>query len=209
MTQILNFKVMEVTGATKDEAIAKAPFSVMGDATQAFKLWKKKQAHGITEADKKQFMLDYLSKKSKNVAGVGFVITQEAAVADTRERPYRIEDVKNESGSRTYVTVYQIIDKATGAVIVETPVKHVQDKDKNGNLLFNEDGSPKMVWKSGTKAQAKEYAKALYTENDFRGDLICKYTKQVVEGEATAFTVTYTPSKNSKVGTYTVFGIEA
>lgn len=208
MAQFLNFKVMEVVGATKEEALEKAPFDIMGDATQAFKIWKKKQVHGVTEADRKQFFLDYLTKKSKNVAGVGFSITLEAAVADTRERPYRIDDVKNESGSRKYVTVYQIIDKATGAVITETPVEHVQDKDAEGNLLVNEDGTPKMIWKSGTKAQAKEIAKSLYTEKGFKGDLICTYTKQVVDGESTAFTATYTPSKSSRVGSYLVFGIE-
>ena len=81
------FKRMEVSGATKEEALAKAPFDIMGDATQAFKLWKKKQLNGVTDSDIKQFMLDYLNKKSKNVAGVGFAITLESAVADTRERP--------------------------------------------------------------------------------------------------------------------------
>ena len=88
MAQIMNFKRMEVTGATKEEALAKAPFSIMGDATQAYKAFRKKQVNGVTDADKKQFMLDYLAKKSKNVAGVGFSITEESAVADTRERPY-------------------------------------------------------------------------------------------------------------------------
>lgn len=181
MTQFLNFKVTEVTGATKEEALAKAPFDIMGDATQAFKIWKKKQTQAITEADKRQFMLDYLSKKSKNVAGVGFVITQESAVADTRERPYKINDVKNESGARKYKTTYQLIDEATGAVIAET----------------NE-----------TKAKAKEIAKELYTEHGFKGNLTCTYTKQVVDGEPIAFKAQYTPSKSSRVGTYLVFGIE-
>ena len=181
MTQFLNFKVTEVTGATKEEALAKAPFDIMGDATQAFKIWKKKQTQAITEADKRQFMLDYLSKKSKNVAGVGFVITQESAVSDTRERPYKINDVKNESGARKYKTTYQLIDEATGAVIAET----------------NE-----------TKAKAKEIAKELYTEHGFKGNLTCTYTKQVVDGEPIAFKAQYTPSKSSRVGTYLVFGIE-
>ena len=181
MAQFLNFKVMEVTGATKEEALEKAPFDIMGDATQAYKLWKKKQVNGVTEADKKQFMLEYLSKKSKNVNGVGFAITQEAAVADTRERPYRIDDVKNESGARKYKTIYQIVDKATGKVLAQT---------------------------DETKAKAKEIAKALYTDKGFKGDLVCTYTKQVVDGEPTAFTATYTPSKSSRVGSYLVFGIE-
>lgn len=181
MAQFLNFKVMEVSGATKEEALAKAPFDIMGDATQAYKIWKKKQENGVTESNKKQFMLDYLNKKSKNVSGIGFVVTQEAAVADTRERPYCIKDVKNEHGARKYKTVYQLIDKANGSVIAET---------------------------DETKAKAKELAKSLYTDKGFKGDLRCTYTKQVVDGEPTAFTVTYTPSKSAKVGTYLVFGIE-
>lgn len=181
MTQIMNFKRMEVNGATREEALAKAPFDIMGDATQAYKIWRKKQVNGVTDSDKKQFMLDYLSKKSKNCAGVGFSITLESAVADTRERPYRIDDVKNEKGTRKYKTVYQIIDRATGAVLAET---------------------------SETKAKAKEIAKAFYTEKGFKGNLICTYTKQVLDGEPTAFTAEYTPSKSSRIGNYLVFGIE-
>lgn len=181
MTQFLNFKAIEVTGSTKEEALAKAPFDIMGDATQAYKIWKKKQTQAITEADKKRFMMDYLAKKSKNVSGVGFVITQETAIADTRERPYRIDDVKNVSGARKYKTTYQLIDEETGAVLAHT---------------------------DQTKAKAKELAKELYTEYGFKGNLKCTYTKQVVDGEPTAFKVTYTPSKSSRIGSYIVFGIE-
>ena len=181
MAQFLNFKVMEVTGATKEEALNKAPFDIMGDATQAYKLWKKKQVNGVTEADKKMFMLDYLNKKSKNVTGVGFAITLESAVADTRERPYRIDDVKNELGARKYKTIYQFVDKATGKVLAQV---------------------------DGTKAKAKKLVKSLYTDKDYQGDLVCNYTKQVVDGQPTAFTATYTPSKSSRVGSYLCFGIE-
>lgn len=181
MAQIMNFKKMEVTGATKEEALAKAPFDIMGDATQAYKMFRKKQVNGITDADKKQFMLDYLAKKSKNVPGVGFVITEEAAVADTRERPYRINDVKNEKGAREYKTIYQLVDDATGSLLAET---------------------------DETKAKAKEIAKKLYTDNGYKGNLTCIYTKQVVSGQPVAFHAEYTPSKNCRVGTYLVFGIE-
>ena len=181
MTQFMNFKKMEVTGATKDETLAKAPFDIMGDATQAYKLWKKKQVNGVTESDKKQFMLDYLAKKSKNVAGVGFSITLESAIADSRERPYGIHDKKNESGARKYKTTYQLIDKTTGVVVAET---------------------------SETKAKAKEIAKDLYVNKGFKGNLVCTYTKQVVNGEPIAFEVEYTPSKSARVGSYLVFGVE-
>lgn len=181
MTNVINFKRMEVNGATKEEALAKAPFGIIGDATQAYKIWKKKQVNGVTEADKKQFMLDYLTKKSKNVEGAGFSITLESAVADTRERPYSIHSKKNESGARKYKTTYQLIDKSTGSVIAET----------------NE-----------TKAKAKEIAKDLYMNKGFKGNLICTYTKQVVDGEPVAFEAEYTPSKGARVGTYLVFGVE-
>lgn len=207
MTQIMNFKKLEVTGATKEEAIAKAPFDVMGDATQAYKNWAKKQTNGITESDKKQFMLDYLAKKSKNVHGVGFVITQEAAVADTRERPYRIEDIKNTSGARKYVLNFQLTNPDTDEVLASAEAEYVQAKDKNGLLVTNEDGTPKMVWKSKTKTQAKELAKDLY-KNGYKGNIVCTYTKQVVNGEPIAFKAYYTPSKSTRTGVYTVFGIE-
>lgn len=207
MTQFLNFEVMEVNGATKEEALAKAPFSIMGDATQAFKNWKAKQVGGVTEADKKQFMLDYLTKKSKNCAGVGFAITLESAVKDTRMRPYTMVKHKNEDGARKFATVLVAYDKATGTPLIETPVKHVQAKDKDGNLLKNEDGTPKMVWKPGTKSTAEGLVKALYTDKDYKGNIICKYEKKVVEGDPVAFEVNYTPSTNCKVGSYLVFGI--
>ncbi len=180
--QIINFKKVEVCGATKAEAFEKAPFFIQGDATQAFKTWKSKQTEGVTDKMIKEFCLAYLAKKSKNAPGVGFAITVESAVADTRERPYKFNDVKNEKGKRKYKTTYQIIDKATGKVLAET----------------NE-----------TKAKAKEIAKKLYTDENFKGNLICTYTKQVLEGEPVAFEVVYTPSKSSRVGTYLVFGIEA
>ena len=181
MTQIMNFKRMEVQGATKEEALAKAPFDIMGDATQAYKMFKKKQVNGVTDADKKQFMLDYLAKKSKNVAGVGFVITEEAAVADTRERPYKIINVKNDKGARKYKTVHQLIDDATGKVIAET---------------------------DETKAKAKELAKELYTEKGYKGNLTCVPSRQVKEGQSVAFRAIYTPSKSARVGSYLIFGIE-
>lgn len=181
MAQFINFKKLEVTGATKEEALKKAPFEIMGDATQAYKTWKKSQTGAITETNKTQFMLDYLTKKSKNIPGVGFSITLESAVVDSRERPYSIEDVRNASGARKYKTTYQLRDKETGAVVAQT---------------------------DETKAKAKDIARDLYINKGYKGDLICTYTKQVVNGEPTAFKVTYTPSKNTRIGSYLVFGIE-
>lgn len=189
MTQIMNFKRMEVTGATKEEALAKAPFDIMGDATAAYKIWYKKQVNGVTDADKKQFMLDYLSKKSKNCAGVGFAITLESAVADTRERPYTKHDVKNDKGARKWTTIFQIYENLG---TVENP--------KRGELLVECAGN--------TKSEASNKAKALYTEKGLKKNVVCYYTKQVTEGEPIAFTMEYTPSKSSRIGSYLVFGLE-
>lgn len=179
--QILNFKKVEVNGYTKPEALEKAPFTVFRDATQAYKTWKKEQTSGITDKEIKQFCLDYLAKHTKNAPGIGCSITMESAVADTRERPYKVDDVKNEKGKRKYVTTYQLIDDKTGEVIAET---------------------------NKTKAEAKEIGKQLYKDG-YKGNLTCSYTKQVLEGEPIAFYMTYTPAKNSKPGTYLCFGIEA
>ena len=110
------------------------------------------------------------------------MITIEAGAADTRERPYKVNDVKNEKGKRKYKTTYQLIDKKSGSVIAET---------------------------SETKAKAKEIAKSLYTDKGYKGDIVCTYTKQVLEGEPIAFEVEYTPSKSAKKGTYLCFGIVA
>lgn len=135
----------------------------------------------ITEKELNAFCADYLSKHTKFIANAGCVITFESGSADTRERPYTVIDIKNEKGKRKYRTGYQAIDKATGEI-----------------LFTNFE----------TKAKAKEMAKALYKKG-FKGDIFCKYVKDVVEGEVGAFEVKYTPSKSAKMGKYICFGVEA
>ena len=182
-TTILNFKKVEVVAASREEAVAQVEnnyFHINGDATQAFKNWKQKQNGGVTERAIKEFMLDYLAKKTKNCPGSGYMITMDAAIGDTRERPYSIEDVKNE-GRRKYAKVYQLIDNETGAVLAEC--------DTN-------------------KAEAKNLSKELI-KNGYKGKGYCKLAHKVVEGQEVAFTFEYTPSKNTKNGTWIAFGIEA
>jgi len=181
MVQTMNFKKLEVMGATKEEAMAKVPFAIFSDATQAFKRWKEKQHDGYTETDVKQFMLDQLALKTKNMPGFGLSITLESAVVDSRMRPYTITDNQNKNSKHRYKMTYQILDKNTHQILAET----------------NE-----------TKAKAKELMKDLYTNKGYKGDAVCVFTKQVVEGEKVAFDATYTPSKNACPGKYLVFGIE-
>ena len=96
--KIMNFKRVEVVAESKKAAIDKINkelFHVQGDATQAYKIWLSKQVNGVTDRDKKAFMLDYLANKGKNCPGAGYIICVEPAIADTRERPYKINNVKN------------------------------------------------------------------------------------------------------------------
>ena len=182
-TTILNFKKVEVVAANREEAVAQVEntyFHVSGDATQAFKNWKSKQTGGVTDRAVKEFMLDYLSRKGKNCPGAGYMITVDPAVGDTRERPYSIKDVPNE-GRRKYKKVYQLIDTNTGVVM--------------GEVATN-------------KADAKNLAKDII-KGGFKGKLECNLAHKVTEGQETVFTAEYTPSKNTKNGTWIAFGIEA
>lgn len=184
-TQILNFKKVEIVAESKEAAIAQMEetlFHYNGDATQAFKNWKAKQTKGITDREIKEFMLDYLAKKSKNCPGSGYLITLDSAVGDTRERPYKIEDVKNEEGKRVWKTQYKWVDVDTKTVICST------DTNKN---------------------DAKNALKELYKTGAYKGDAELIKSKDVVKGQAVVATAKYTPSKNTKNGTYLVFGIEA
>lgn len=147
----------------------------------ATQAWK---AAGKPISDKalKEFCADYLTKHTKFAAGIGCSITFEAGSADTRERPYTHKDIKNEKGRRKYKTGFQGIDPATGKILF---------------TVFE------------TKTKAKEVAKELYTKKNYKGDIFCKYIKDVVEGEVGAFEFKYTPSKSAKEGTYICFGVEA
>ena len=179
---VLNFKRQEVVAESKAaamEQVENSLFHIIGDATQAFKNWKAKQTGGITDRNVKEFMLDYLAKKSKNCPNAGYIITVEPSVADTRERPWKIEDIKNEQGKRKYKKTYQLIDDETGVVL--------------GEVQTN---------KSDAKNLAKDVIK-----NGFKGKGTCRLAHKVVEGQEKVFTFQYEPSKNTKNGTWLVFGI--
>lgn len=181
-TKVLNFKSVTVSAESKDAAIANIEeqyFHINGDATQAYKNAKAKHQGIWTERDDKAFKLDYLEKKGKSCPGAGYIIVVEAAIGDTRERPYKIEDVKSE-GKRKFKSMYKWID---------TEGKTVCQVDTN-------------------KADAKNAIKELYKSGAFRGNAKLVKTKDVVEGNAVVATAKYTPSKNTKPGSYIAFGIE-
>jgi hypothetical protein len=181
-TTILNFKKVEIVAESKEAAIAQVEenlFHINGDATQAYKNWKSKQSNGVTERGVKEFMLDYLEKKGKSCPGAGYLITVESSVADTRERPYRIENVKGE-GKRKYKTTY---------------------------VAMNDNGTVDGKWDTN-KADALNAIKEMYKNDDFKGCGNLVMTKEVVEGQAVVARYEYAPSKNTKNGTWICFGIE-
>lgn len=174
-----NFKKVEVNAYTKDEAIEKAPFQIIKDATQAWKAAGKP----LMGTALNEFLAAKLQKETKFASGIGCIITIDSGTEDTRERPYSVKDIKNEQGKRKFGMSFLVTNKETGEV------------------LFIATGS--------TKAEAIEKAKKLYTEKGFKGDLYGQYIKVVTEGEPGAFEVSYTPSKSTHLGKYLVFGVEA
>lgn len=178
----LNFKRVDVNAFTLKEAeeilAEKANFEKFANATQA---WKNAGSPMQNTKEFKEFCANYLAEKTKNKQGLGCVIVYEAGKADTRERPWEMNDVVNELGKRKYKTTYLIIDEETGKILAKT---------------------------QENKAKAKELAKELYTKGGYRGKLTCIYTKEVVEGEKRAFTMKYQTSKSAKEGYFIFFGIE-
>lgn len=174
-----NFKTVEVKAYSKDEAIAKAPFQIIMDATQAWKAAGKP----MLGAELKEFLASKLQKETKFANGIGCIITMDAGNPDTRERPYAVEDIKNEKGKRKFGMSFLVTDKETGEV--------------------------KFIATGATKAEAIEKAKKLYTDKGFKGNLYAQYIKVVTEGEPGAFEVSYAPSKSAHEGSYLVFGVEA
>ncbi len=182
--KVVNFKRVEVVAESKKAAIAKIEkelFHVNGDATQAYKNWLSKQVNGVTERDKKAFMLDYLASKGKNCPGAGYIICTEPAIADTRERPYKIENVKNVDGKRKSKKTLVWVDDET-----KQAVARVQ----------------------GTKTDAANALKDLYKSGDYRGSATCEIHYDIVEGNPVVMKAKYAPSKNAKCGTWVAFGLE-
>lgn len=177
----LNFKRVDVNAYTLKEAedilADKANFEVFANATQA---WKNAGSPMQNTREFKDFCANYLANKTKNKQGLGCVIVYEQGKADTRERPWEMNDVVNEKGKRKYKTVYLIVDDETDKILAKT---------------------------DESKAKAKEIAKELFCSG-FRGKLTCLYSKEVAEGEPKAFTMKYQASKNAKEGTFIFFGTE-
>ena len=172
-------KTIQVKAFNKEEAASQVDFNIMGDATQA---WKT-AGLPVDEKDMKEFCAEYLDKKLKKDArnGNGYMITLKAGVADSKERPYKIENAKNEKGKRKYVTAYLLKDKETDTIL---------------DIV------------KGTKAEAMEAAKEIFASKEYTGEIVATYIHVVEEGEPKAFVGKYSPSKTTVLGSYYAFGFE-
>lgn len=181
-TQIVNFKSLKVSAASFEEACAMIEdhFHVCGNATQALKNAKTKHTGVWTERDEKAWQLDYCNSKNRACPGTGFYIVIESAVADSRERPYKFEDVKN-NGKRKSKKTYTWIDDATNA-----PVLKVRTN----------------------KTDAMNALKEKYKDGSFKGNAKCVISHEYIEGESVVATAKYVPSKKTRQGTWIFFGIE-
>jgi hypothetical protein len=114
-------KIASGKGFNRADAFGtQASYDVKFDATIA---WKK--AGSPVGKDFKEFAEGYLTKKVKNVAGIGFAVVVAPGVEDNRERPYTADIVTTE-GKRKYKTVYQVFD---------TQDKFLGQKDKKSESL--------------------------------------------------------------------------
>lgn len=190
-------KIETAKGFTKAEAFAKTELSkkgvtLKGDATTAFN--KEERPIG---AYLNAFATDYVERRVKGATGIGFSITLESGVADSRERPYKVTNITTE-GARVWKTVYQ-------GFVGADPVTGL-----GGTLVLSKD----------TKGDAEEAGKVYTTDN--KVDVVIRLGKEVTgskikdgdkvklgAAQNVAMIIKYTPSINTVEGDYIFFGYEA
>ena len=177
-------KIVKAKGFTKEQAIQDSGLGevldVKFDATQA---WKKEGTPDAASTYFKAFAEEYIAKKIKNIEGVGFTVTVEAGVQDSRERPYKVINHPTDS-ARKYTTYYE------------------------GLIDGNSEGTTgTIVFKADDKASAEKKAKEYMTEHR-HSRIVVRLVKLVTEGKPVALVVEYAPSAGATEGTYIVFGIE-
>jgi len=169
------FSKFEVIGTTKDEAINQAaPMNLMVDATQAYNKWKANVA--VTDESLKEWMKDYLRKKKYDKPNMGAYIVLQAAVRDTRERPYQVEKPKYDVRKHTPEKFY---------------IGRAQD---TGTEIFQEKTA------KAAEAAAKEWIQ----DNQVGVDVFIEH--RLKEKNSLYMKVNYTPSKGACKAKLLVFG---
>ena len=160
MEQNVFFTKFEVIGATKDAAKESAKgLTLMVDATQAYNKWAKENA--TNEDNIKDWMKDYLKKKKFDKAGLGAYIVTQTGVADTRERPYKVEKPKYEARTHSPEKFYVLRDATGNEVGREKTSKAAEQAAKEFVADYKEDITINYEWVS--KEKNSLYATVKYT----------------------------------------------
>lgn len=150
MSNTTIFKKFEVIGTTKDEAIANAqPLNMRVDATQAYKKWAKENT--TNDEAVKEWMKDYLKKKKFTMPNDGAYIVLQAAVTDTRERPYKFEKPKYEARTHSPEKFYVLRDASGAEVGREKTSKAAEQTAKEYVTDFKETVTINIEWRAKEK----------------------------------------------------------
>ena len=150
METVTLFKKFETIGVTKDEAIRNAqPLNLRVDATQAYKKWAKDNV--VTEESQKEWMKDYLKKKKFTMPNDGAYVVLQAAVTDSRERPYKVEKPKYEARTHSPEKFYIIRDAANTEVGREKTSKAAEQAAKEFVTEMKETVTINIEWKAKEK----------------------------------------------------------
>lgn len=173
--------VVQAQGFTKEEALSTTVLAGSVLKFDASASWKNEDSPSVDSKYLDAFAEDYLRRrKIDGIVGVAASVTVESGTADSRERPYKVDNVVTD-GARKWKTVYQGFVGAN-------------DLGLGGVLVLQKD----------TKAEAEQAAKDYVTENKVNVKVVV--AKEVTKGQAVAMEVKYTPSVNTRKGTYIFFG---
>ena len=168
MENVTFFKKFETIGVTKDEAINASGLNLRVDATQSYKKWAKENV--TNEDNVKEWMKDYLKKKKLTMPNDGAYIVLQSAVADTRERPYKVDKKKYDARTHSPEKFYVLRDAAGNEVGKEKTSKAAEQTAKEIVADLKEDVSINIEWKA--KEKNSLYATVKYTPS--KGAQPCK-----------------------------------
>lgn len=168
MEQTTVFRKFETIGVTKDAAMKESGLNLRVDATQAYKKWAKDNA--VTEDSQKEWMKEYLKKKKFTMPNDGAYIILQSAVADTRERPYKVEKPKYDARTHSPEKFYIVRDANNNEIARKKTSKEAEQAAKEFVADFKESVSINIEWVA--KEKNSLYATVNYTPS--KGSQKCK-----------------------------------
>lgn len=168
MEQTTFFKKFETIGVTKDEAINASGLNLRVDATQSYRKWAKENV--TNEDNVREWMKEYLKKKKLTMPNDGAYIVLQSAVADTRERPYKVDKKKYDARTHSPEKFYVLRDAEGNEVGKEKTSKAAEQAAKEFVADLKEDVTINIEWKA--KEKNSLYATVKYTPS--KGSQPCK-----------------------------------